>query len=327
MFSDGFYGNWYINPAINFFQFERHYGRGYGYSQAHRGIRVFQIQRWNFEREVGRYWNRGLRSYLRNETNYWAIEGRVWGMAVRWRPYPRDQGKFIAIRDGNLDSYCDDTVHFILQFPLVLFSSAESEKVSEQSKESPKDQTKGKSPPVEEVVDTMIEEDTLITNDPKNDEFIKSLQQEIKDYKDRLIRSYAEEENVRRIAKKDVENARNYALSSFAKALLDVSDDLERALDSVPKEKIAENHFLKNLYEGVDLTGKQLQKVLHQFKIHSFGAVGDKFDPTLHDALYQVPDTAKEPGTIAQVLKKGYKLNDRVIRAAQVGTVNGAAKE
>ena len=82
------------------------------------GIRVYQIQRWNFEQEVGRYWNRGLRSYLRNETNYWAIEGRVWGMGLKCtvgdriafnfftlcvllgRPDARDQGKFIAIRDG-----------------------------------------------------------------------------------------------------------------------------------------------------------------------------------------------------------------------------------
>lgn len=100
MWSDGFYGDWYINPAINFFQIERHYGRGAGYYQYARGVRLFQIQRWNFEDEVGRYWNRGLRSYLRNETNYWAMEGRIWGAAVKWRPAPRDQGKFIAIRDG-----------------------------------------------------------------------------------------------------------------------------------------------------------------------------------------------------------------------------------
>lgn len=100
MWSDGFYGEWYINPAINYFQLEKHYGRGYGYSQYHRGIRVYQIQRWNLEHEVGRYWNRGLRSYLRNQSDFWAIEGRVWGMGAKWRPYPRDQGKFIAIRDG-----------------------------------------------------------------------------------------------------------------------------------------------------------------------------------------------------------------------------------
>ena len=100
LWADGYYGDWYINPAINYFQFEKHFGRGYGYTQYHKGIRIFQIQRWNFENEVGRYWNRGLRSYLRNETDFWAFEGRIWGTAVKWRPYPRDQGKFIAIRDG-----------------------------------------------------------------------------------------------------------------------------------------------------------------------------------------------------------------------------------
>ena len=100
MWSDGYYGEWYINPAINYFQLEKHYGRGAGYAGYHRGMRIFQIQKWSYEPSVGRYWNRGLRSYLRNETNYWAFEGRVWGMGARWRPYPRDQGKFIAIRDG-----------------------------------------------------------------------------------------------------------------------------------------------------------------------------------------------------------------------------------
>ena len=100
MWSDGFYGDWYLNPAINYIQIEKHFGRGYGYTQYSRGIRIFQVQRWNFEHEVGRYWNRGLRSYLRNETNFYAFEGRVWSDAVKWRPYPRDQGKFIAIRDG-----------------------------------------------------------------------------------------------------------------------------------------------------------------------------------------------------------------------------------
>ena len=100
MWSDGFYGDWYINPAINYFQFEKHFGRGAGYTQYSRGMRIFQIQRWNYESSVGRYWMRGLRSYLRDEHNYWALEGRIWGTGVKWRPYPRDQGKFLAIRDG-----------------------------------------------------------------------------------------------------------------------------------------------------------------------------------------------------------------------------------
>jgi len=100
LWNDGFYGEWFINPAINYFQIEKHYGRGAGYVQYARGIRIFQIQRWEFEDSVGRYWQRGLRSYLRNESDYWCFEGRIWGTAVKWRPYPRDQGKFIAIREG-----------------------------------------------------------------------------------------------------------------------------------------------------------------------------------------------------------------------------------
>ena len=84
MWSDGFYGDWYINPAINYIQIEKHFGRGYGYTQYSRGIRIFQVQKWNFEHEVGRYWNRGLRSYLRNETNYWALEGVLQKFFLSW---------------------------------------------------------------------------------------------------------------------------------------------------------------------------------------------------------------------------------------------------
>ena len=109
MWSDGFYGQWYINPAINYFQLEKHFGRGYGYSQYHRGLRIYQVQRWNFEHNIGRYWQRGLRSYLRNETNFFALEGRVWGAAAKWRPYPRDQGKFIAIRSVPTLAYLNST--------------------------------------------------------------------------------------------------------------------------------------------------------------------------------------------------------------------------
>ena len=167
-----------------------------------------------------------------------------------------------------------------------------------------------------------IEEDTVLTDHAKDSQIIASLEKEIKELKDKVVRSYAEEENVRRIAKRDVDNAKNYANSSFAKALLDVADDLDRALSVVTPEKLQSSPDLKVLYDGIDMTQKQLQKVFHQFKVHKYGAAGDKFDPALHDALFQAPDATKETGTITQVLKSGYKLQDRVIRAAQVGTVN-----
>ena len=156
---------------------------------------------------------------------------------------------------------------------------------------------------------------------------IKELEQEIKDGKDKLLRSYAEEENVRRIARKDVDDARAYSVSSFAKSLLDVADNLDRALAATPADKMtgeqAEN-TLKALVEGVELTNKELGKVFNKYGLTKFGAVGDVFDPNRHDALYNIPITGSEevppvPGTIGQIVKVGYQLKDRVVRAAEVG--------
>lgn len=153
------------------------------------------------------------------------------------------------------------------------------------------------------------------------DDPIAKLTQENKDLKDKLIRSYAEEENVRRIAKRDVENARQYANASFAKSLLDVADNLERAMEAVPAESHASTDpIIKNLLIGVKMTNTDLVKVFDKFGVKKYGAVGDKFDPNIHDALFQIPDASKDANTIGQVLKPGYKMHDRVIRAAEVGT-------
>jgi molecular chaperone GrpE len=166
-------------------------------------------------------------------------------------------------------------------------------------------------------------------NNSSEQELISKLQKEVKDLKDQVIRSYAEEENVRRIAKRDVENAKSYANEKMAKAMLDVADNLDRALAAIPIEErtsssstdSSENNTLSTFIEGITMTEKNLQKIFVQFNIIKYGQIGDVFNPSLHDALFQIPDASKEPNTIGQVLKSGYKLKDRVIRAAQVGTV------
>lgn len=153
------------------------------------------------------------------------------------------------------------------------------------------------------------------------------LTQENKELKEKVLRSLAEEENVRRIAKRDVDNARLYANTSFAKAMLEVADDLDRALSSVPLDKRGESQdptssssSLSSLIKGIEMTDRNLHKIFTKFGIIKFGAPDEAFDPNFHDALYEVPDSTKPAGTIAQVVKVGYKLQDRVIRAAQVGT-------
>ena len=156
---------------------------------------------------------------------------------------------------------------------------------------------------------------------------IAALEKEVKEMKDAVLRSMAEEENVRRIAKKDVENANAYAVTKFAKALLDVSDNFERAINAIPAEKRESlesgegDPLFKSFVEGIVAVDKGMLKTFNQFGVTKYGEVGDKFDPELHDALFQIPDASKEEGTIGQVVKTGYKLKDRVLRAAQCGII------
>lgn len=152
----------------------------------------------------------------------------------------------------------------------------------------------------------------------------KALENQVKEMRDKMLRALADEENVRRIAKRDVENSRTYANTKFAKSLLDVSDNLERALEAAAGADAGDHAAFNNLVEGVKMTHNQLTKVFESHGVVKYGAVGDVFDPTIHDALFRIPDPSKPEGTIGQLLKCGYKLHDRVIRPAEVGTVTGA---
>lgn len=155
----------------------------------------------------------------------------------------------------------------------------------------------------------------------------EELEKEVKDLKDQLLRSLAEQENTRTIAKRDVASAKNFAVTSFAKSLLDTSDNLSRAMESVPEEYRADtdNHpVLATLYEGIKMTDENLLKAFEKNGLVRYGAVGDKFDPSEHDALFEYPDPNMEVGTVGQVMKAGFKLNDRVIRAAEVGVIKKA---
>ena len=153
------------------------------------------------------------------------------------------------------------------------------------------------------------------------------LQAEVKDLKDQLLRSLAEQDNTRRIAQKDVESARHFAIQKFAKSLLDVSDNLTRALESVPKDVLEDrdaNPVLGALYEGIQLTEVGLNKAFEMNGLVKYGNVGDKFDPNQHEALMQYPDASKDDGSVGQVMKKGFLLNKRVLRPAEVGVIKNS---
>lgn len=127
-------------------------------------------------------------------------------------------------------------------------------------------------------------------------------------------------------SKRESESTRKYSIQDFAKSLLDVADNLGRALEIVQKsessaDKEANAKLLKMLLEGVEMTDKQLIKVFEKHGLERFNPVGEAFDPKQHQAVYEVDDATQAQGTVAVVLKTGYKLHNRVIRPAVVGVV------
>lgn len=149
-----------------------------------------------------------------------------------------------------------------------------------------------------------------------------ALETKLNDMTDRWKRAEAEIQNVRRRSNIDIDNARKFAVQSFAKALLEVADTMELAILSAEKA-LTDNTdpAFKSLLEGFRLTESVMHKAFSTAGIKRLEALGAKFDPNFHEGLFQVDDPTKEVGTVATVLKAGYTLNDRILRAANVGTV------
>eukprot|EP00536_Pseudo-nitzschia_multiseries_P009993 jgi/Psemu1/297446/fgenesh1_pm.292_\ len=148
------------------------------------------------------------------------------------------------------------------------------------------------------------------------------LKAELAEMKDQLLRTLAEQENIRSIARRDVEAARNFSVKSFAKSMLDVADNLDRALESVDPEQVEANPTLKTFVEGIEMTGSGLVKALKSNGVEAFcEQPGDAFDAEKHQALMEYADPNATPGTVGTVMKKGYTLNGRVLRAAEVGVI------
>jgi molecular chaperone GrpE len=153
------------------------------------------------------------------------------------------------------------------------------------------------------------------------------LEAEKADLKDKLLRSLAEMENLRRRTEKDLADARAYGVTRFARDMLDVGDNLRRALESVPAEarETAEGAF-KAFIEGVDLTERDFLKKMESHGVRKIAPEGQKFDPHQHQAMFEVPDESKPTGTVIAVVQAGYTIGDRVLRPAMVGVSKGGPK-
>jgi molecular chaperone GrpE len=154
---------------------------------------------------------------------------------------------------------------------------------------------------------------------------IAALEAEKADLKDRLMRALAEMENVRRRAEREAKDARAYAVTSFARDMLTVADNIRRALDSAPPAE--SNPALKSLIEGIELTERDLMSTLGRHGVKRLDPEGERFDPNLHQAMFELPNETVPNGTVVQVVQSGWVIGDnRVLRPAMVGVSKGGPK-
>jgi molecular chaperone GrpE len=147
------------------------------------------------------------------------------------------------------------------------------------------------------------------------------------EFKDKLLRTLAEMENLRKRTEREVADARLYGIAGFARDVLAVADNMHRALEAIgPELREQADPQMKTLIEGVELTERALIKALEKHGVKKFSPQDEKFDPNVHEAVYEVPNADVPPGYVAQVIQAGYMLGDRVLRPAMVGVAKGASK-
>jgi molecular chaperone GrpE len=145
--------------------------------------------------------------------------------------------------------------------------------------------------------------------------------------KDKVLRTLAEMENLRRRTDKEVADAKTYGVTSFARDMLTFADNLKRALDNVPPHaRENADPALKSFVEGIELTERDFLSRLARHGVRKLEPNGQKFDPNFHEALFEVHDENLAPGTVAQVVENGFAIGDRVLRPAKVGVAKGGAK-
>ena len=147
------------------------------------------------------------------------------------------------------------------------------------------------------------------------------------DLRDKALRTLAEMENLRKRTAREVADARTYGITGFARDVLGIADNLQRALDAVPAEtRESADPMLKALIEGVELTERSLLNALEKNGVKKFDPSGEKFDPNFQQAMYEVPDPSVPAGTVLQVVQAGYMIGERVLRPALVAIAKGGAK-
>ncbi len=148
------------------------------------------------------------------------------------------------------------------------------------------------------------------------------LQEKLKEAENQILLSLADNDNLRKRFDREKEDLSNYVISSFAKEILSVLDNLERALKSIDLNELKKSdQNISQFIEGIELTEKQIITIFEKFKIEKINSLEQNFDPNLHQAMFEVENPDKQPGIITEVVQEGYRIGDRLLRPAMVGVV------
>ncbi|MBT4522832.1 MAG: nucleotide exchange factor GrpE [Halieaceae bacterium] len=191
------------------------------------------------------------------------------------------------------------------------FSNKWSARVTEQDPDQPEVGHEGEQSEAEQSVEAGEVEGEA--EEPSLADVVNQLQDDVLVAKEASLRAQADAQNVKRRAEQDVEKARKFALEQFAKELLPVVDNLERALEAASGDDA-----IKPIAEGVELTLKSFFDAMKKFHIEAVDPVGEPFDPQFHQAMSMVENNEVEPNTVTMVMQKGYTLNARLVRPAMV---------
>ena len=172
--------------------------------------------------------------------------------------------------------------------------------------------------PTSETKEQASEQDQETENVETSEAIIEKLNEEISSLKDQRLRAIAELENFRKRAEKDQSDALKYGVSNFAKEIINISDNIERAQSSIPEEA-KNNETIKSVIEGIDLIAQSVVTTFEKIGIKKIESLNEKFDHNLHQAMMEIENDDLEPGTIVQELIPGYTLHDRLLRPAMVG--------
>ncbi|MEO2039036.1 MAG: nucleotide exchange factor GrpE [Martelella sp.] len=176
---------------------------------------------------------------------------------------------------------------------------------------------------LEAEMDAAAAEDIAEEAQPEPDP-LEVLKAENEKQRDQLLRLAAEMENLRRRTARDVKDAKAYAVTAFARDMLGVSDNLRRALDAIPEDKRTEE--IKGFIEGVEMTERSMLSGLERHGVKKIEAEGARFDPNIHQAMFEVPNPEIPSNTVVQVVQAGYMIGERVLRPAMVGVSKGGPK-